>query len=84
MTLSPDQLSATLDKIADQLGRDIRDSLDLDELATLNLATAAQLLGVPITAAARILPVIEVGPRTRRVRVCDYKALIAARTVKGR
>jgi DNA repair protein RadC len=66
--------------LASQIGSDLREAIDLDELATLELSTAAQLLGLGVAQASRVLPVIEVGPRTRRVTVRAYKEFLQSRT----
>ena len=80
MTLSPTERREMLAILASQIGSDLREAIDLDELATLELSTAAQLLGLGVAQASRVLPVIEVGPRTRRVTVRAYKEFLASRT----
>jgi hypothetical protein len=80
MTFSPEQERTLLSMVANGLRDDIRARMDLAELATVDISTAAQLLGLSTKQAGRILPVIELGPRTRRVRVADYQACLAERT----
>jgi hypothetical protein len=80
MTLSPTERREMLAILASQIGSDLREAIDLDELATLELSTAAQLLGLGVAQASRVLPVIEVGPRTRRVTVRAYKEFLQSRT----
>ncbi len=46
----------------------------------IDLQTAASFLGLPLARAAKVLPVVEVGPRSRRVTVAAYKAFLAANT----
>ncbi len=65
--------------IAANLTEEILKRIDLDEIATLELATAGQLLGLGARHAATVLPVIEVGPRTRRVTVRAYKDFLEER-----
>ncbi|RYD62370.1 MAG: hypothetical protein EOP83_14780, partial [Verrucomicrobiaceae bacterium] len=74
MTLSPTERKELLTLQATLLNTKLLEANDIDELATLELSTAAQLLGLSVTHAARLLPVIEVGPRTRRVTIAAYKA----------
>jgi hypothetical protein len=85
MNLSPSERKEVLELVARQITQELRDTVDFDELYTIELSTAAQLLGLSVTHAARVLPIIEVGPRTRRVSVADYKAFLNARrtTPKG-
>lgn len=80
MTLSPTERREVLDLAARQLTQELRETVELDQLATLELSTAAQLLGISPTQAAKLLPVVEVGPRTRRVTVAAYKAFLQSRT----
>lgn len=80
MILSPTERREMLALLATQIGSDLREAIDLDELATLELSTAAQLLGLGVAQASRVLPVIEVGPRTRRVTVRAYKEFLQSRT----
>lgn len=79
MTLSPTERRELLALAARNLTEELLEAVPLDELATLELSTAGQLLGLGPAAAAKVLPVIEVGPRTRRVTVADYKAFLASR-----
>lgn len=53
---------------------------NIDDVMMLDLSTAASFLGIPLERAARVLPVVELGPRTRRVRIADYKAYVAKHT----
>lgn len=80
MVLSHADKEKVLALIAANLTAEILKRIDLDELATLELSTAGQLLGLGPKAAAAVLPVIEVGPRTRRVQVAAFKAYQAAHT----
>lgn len=79
MTPSPSERKEILGLSARMLTDAILEKVDLEELATIELSTSAQLLGLSTTQAAKVLPVVEVGPRTRRVTVKDHKAFIAAR-----
>lgn len=80
MTLSPTERREVLDLAARQLTQELREAVDLDEIQTLELSTVAQLLGISPTQAAKLLPVVEVGPRTRRVTVAAYRSFLASRT----
>ena len=62
------------------------ESIDIDELNTMELSTCASFLGIPVDRAAKLLPYVEVGPRSRRVTLADYKAFLARhkRTVRDR
>lgn len=67
-----------------QAAREIADrvlqGVNVDELQMIDLATAASFLGLPLARAAKVLPVVELGPRSRRVTVAAYKAYLAANT----
>ena len=67
---------------AKMLTAELRENVNIDELNTLELSTAAQLLGLTVPNAASKLPVIEVGPRTRRVTVAAYKAFLEKNTTR--
>lgn len=82
MILSPTERKEVLALVAGQITAALRETIDLDELATLELSTAAQLLGLGVAQASRVLPIVEVGPRTRRVTVKAYKAFLEARTLQ--
>ncbi len=81
MTLSPAEFEdikrAAVKEIAAQFFQDI----DIDQLNTMELSTCASFLGIPVDRAAKVLPFVEVGPRSRRVTIADYKAFLAARKV---
>lgn len=53
---------------------------DLDEIRTMTLQTAADHLGIPVTRAEKVLPVITLGPRSRRVTLKALKDYIAQNT----
>lgn len=82
MTLSPTERREAMELAARMLTEELRGAVNIDELNTLELSTAAQLLGLSPTHAARVLPVIEVGPRTRRITVAAYKAYLAKHTTQ--
>jgi len=63
-------------EIADRVLRGV----DLDSLQMIDLATAASFLGITLSRAAKVLPVVDLGPRTRRVTVAAYKAYLSANT----
>jgi hypothetical protein len=80
MTLSPTERKEVLALIAANITAAFLEANDIDELITLELSTAAQLLGLSVTHAARVLPVIEVGPRTRRVTLKAFKDYLRKNT----
>jgi len=84
MTLSPSELEDVKTAAAREIADRFFSSVDIDELNTLEISTAASFLGIPVDRAARVLPVIEVGPRSRRVRISDFKAYQTANTTKPR
>jgi hypothetical protein len=81
MTFSPSEM----DDIKAQAAREIADrffqSVDIDDLNTIEISTAASFLGIPVDRAAKLLPVVEVGPRSRRVTIKAYKAFLASNTL---
>lgn len=80
MTLSPSEVDEVKRAAAREIAAQFFQGIDIDELNTLELSTAASFLGIPVDRAARLLPVVEVGPRSRRVTVAAYKAFLAANT----
>jgi len=84
MTLSPSELEDVKAAAAREIADRFFAGVDLDDLNTLEISTAASFLGIPVERAARVLPIIEVGPRSRRVRISDFKAYQAAHTTKPR
>jgi hypothetical protein len=82
MTLSHSERKEVLALIAANLTAAFLEANDIDELITLELSTAAQLLGLSVTHAARVLTVQEIGPRTRRVTLKVYKAYLAKTEIK--
>lgn len=55
---------------------------DIDALDTLDIATVASFLNWPVSRVAKKLPVIELGPRSRRIKRSDYTALLEANIKK--
>lgn len=53
---------------------------ELDALGTIDIATVAGFLNWPVSRVAKKLPVIELGPRSRRIRRADYIALLERNT----
>lgn len=80
MTFSPSELEDIKAKAAREIADRFFSSVDIDELNTIELSTAASFLGIPVDRAGKLLPFVEVGPRSRRVRLADYKAFLAAHT----
>lgn len=80
MTLSPAEVEDVKRLAAAEIAAQVLGVVDLDSLNMLDLSTAASFLGIPLERAARVLPVVELGPRTRRVRIADFKAYQAAHT----
>lgn len=82
MNLSVTERKQVQEEIARQLAKSLRETINLDQLCMIDLATAAQLLGLSPTHAARVLPIVDVGPRTRRVTIADFKAFVEAHKQK--
>jgi hypothetical protein len=80
ITLTPAAEAEFIERAAKEFAALKFARIDPDELDTLELSTAAHFLGIPIDRAAKVLPVVELGPRSRRVRIADYKAYVAKKT----
>jgi len=80
MIFSPSELEDIKAKAAREIADRYFQSVDIDELNTIELATAASFLGIPVDRAGKLLPYVEVGPRSRRVRLADYKAFLTTNT----
>jgi hypothetical protein len=79
ITLYPAELEDVKRRAARETADSYFEGLDVDELNTMDLATCASFLGISAERAGRLLPWVEVGPRSRRVRICDYKAFLESR-----
>jgi hypothetical protein len=80
MNLSAAEFDAIKRAAVQEIADRFFESVDVDELNTMELATCASFLGIPVDRAAKVLPYIEVGPRSRRVTIKDYKAYCQANT----
>jgi len=81
MTLSPTELQDIKAAAAREIADRFFSSVDIDELNTIELSTAASFLGIPVDRAGKLLPVVQVGPRSRRVTIASYKAFLASNTL---
>jgi hypothetical protein len=77
MTLSPSELEDVKTAAAREIADRFFAGVDIDALNTIELSTAASFLGIPVDRAAKLLPFVEVGPRSRRVTLADYKAFLS-------
>ena len=82
VTLTPAELAAWKLQAAREFAALQLAEIPLEELQTVELAFAAQSIGLSPKHAAKILPVIEIGPRKHRVAVKALKDFLAARTVQ--
>ena len=82
ITLTPAELATWKLQAAREFAALQLAEIPLEELQTVELAFAAQSIGFSPKQAATVLPVIEVGPRKRRVSVKALKDFLAARTVQ--
>jgi hypothetical protein len=80
MNLSPAETEAVKRAAAAEIADRFFAGIDIDELNTMELSTCASFLGIPVDRAAKLLPYVEVGPRSRRVTLADYKAYLAENT----
>jgi hypothetical protein len=71
--LSPSEFADWKERAAVEFARLQFEALDEDDLNHLSVETVAQFLGIPVPRVADLMPVTEVGPRTRRVSIADYK-----------
>lgn len=80
MNLSAAEFDAIKRAAVQEIADRFFEAVDVDQLNTMELATCASFLGIPVDRAAKVLPWIEVGPRSRRVLIRDYKAYCQANT----
>lgn len=80
IALTPAEFTDVKERTARQLTEHILANVKLDELALIDLTTAATFMGVRRDYAAKVLPVISFGPRTQRVSIAAYKAYVTANT----
>ena len=75
--LSPSELEDWKRQAAAEFARQQIELLDVDELNTLPIETVASFLGISVARVARLFTVHEVGPRSRRIKLKDYKDYLA-------
>ena len=80
MNLSPAEIADVKSAAAAEIADRFFAGIDIDELNTMELSTCASFLGIPVDRAAKLLPYVEVGPRSRRVTIANYKAFLADHT----
>lgn len=76
MTLSPPERDAVIKEAARLLVAELREQVDLDELITLPLDAAAQIIGLGPKQASRVLPTRQMGPRKLGVSLRSIKAYL--------
>jgi len=75
--LTPAAEADWLEKSALEYARLKFQALDIDELNTLDIATVAGFLNKPVAWVAKNFAVLELGHRSRRIRISEYKAYLA-------
>lgn len=78
--LTPAKIDEAVEGVKAIVAAQILEALDPEELQTIELAEAARYLGLSAKQAAKILPVIEVGPRTHRVSLKAFQGFKEAKT----
>lgn len=58
----------------------VLESINVEDLQLMDIATVASFTGMPVERAAKAMPIIELGQRSRRVRMSDYKAYLTKNT----
>ena len=76
ITLTPAGYDLLIESAKQEIADRAMGGVDVDELQLMDLSTCANFLGIPLERAAKVLPYVELGPRTRRVAVADYKAYL--------
>jgi hypothetical protein len=76
ITLTPAAYEEVLRMAANEIADRAMGGVDIDELQMMDLATCANFLSIPLERVAKVLPYVELGPRTRRVRFSDFKAYV--------
>lgn len=74
ITLTPAAYEEVLRMAKDEIAERAMGDVNVDELQMMDLSTCANFLGIPLERAAKVLPFVQLGPRTRRVRISDFKA----------
>jgi hypothetical protein len=74
ITLTPAGYEEVLRMAAAEIAARAMGDVNVDDLQMMDLSTCANFLGIPLERAAKVLPYVELGPRTRRVRIADFKA----------
>ncbi len=80
ITLSPAELADVKRMAAKDIAAAALEGIDVEELQLMDIATVSAFTGLPVDRVAKAMPIVELGPRSRRVRICDYKAYLAKNT----
>jgi hypothetical protein len=80
ITLTPNELADVKRMAARDIATTVLEGVNVEELQLMDIATVSSFTGVPVERVARLMPIIELGPRSRRVRISDYKAYLAKNT----
>ncbi|GAA5130772.1 hypothetical protein JIN84_05135 [Luteolibacter yonseiensis] len=75
--LSPSELEDVKRIAARDIAGAVLAGINIEELQLMDIATVSAFTGLPVDRVARSMPIVELGPRSRRVRISDYKAYIA-------
>ncbi len=77
ITLSPSEMDDVKRMAARDIAEAVLAGINVDELQLMDIATVSAFTGLPVERVAKSIPIIELGPRSRRVRISDYKAWLA-------
>lgn len=80
ITLSPSEMADVKRMAALDIAEAVLAGINVDELQLMDIATVSAFTGIRVEAVAKAMPIIELGPRSRRVRISDYKAWLAKNT----
>lgn len=75
--LSPAELEDVKRRVAADIKATILGGIDVADLQLMDIATVSAFTGLPVDRVAKAMEVIELGPRSRRVRISVYQAYLA-------
>lgn len=76
IVLSPAELEDVKRRVAADIKATILGGINVADLQLMDIATVSAFTGLPVDRVAKAMEVIELGPRSRRVRISVYQAYL--------
>lgn len=77
VTLTAAELEDAKRMAAADIARAVLEGIRVEEMQLMDIATVSAFTGLPVERVAKLMPIYELGPRSRRVSFSDYQAYLA-------